>query len=245
MKTLYLDESGDHNLAVIDPQYPVFVLGGVIVDQPYAEHEVGRQLRQFKVAVFGRDDLILRTADISRNTRGFEALKDRAFRERFYERLNELMRGLAYTVVACAIRKDLHFARYGTTAVDPYLFGLEVLVERFCLAVGRERGGGQIVAERRNAVLDRELLGAWERLRQRGTRNARPRVIRDRIATLELRAKSENIAGLQLADLVVGPIGRFVLGKQTHEDFRIIESKLRQVGTRGYLGPGLVILPKQ
>ena len=31
MKVLFLDESGDHNLAVIDPQYPLFVLGGVIV----------------------------------------------------------------------------------------------------------------------------------------------------------------------------------------------------------------------
>ena len=29
MKVLFLDESGDHNLSVIDPQYPMFVLGGV------------------------------------------------------------------------------------------------------------------------------------------------------------------------------------------------------------------------
>lgn len=37
MKVLFLDESGDHNLAVIDPSYPLFVLGGVIVEQRYAE----------------------------------------------------------------------------------------------------------------------------------------------------------------------------------------------------------------
>ena len=30
MKVLFLDESGDHNLSVIDPSYPIFVLGGVI-----------------------------------------------------------------------------------------------------------------------------------------------------------------------------------------------------------------------
>ncbi len=39
MKVLFLDESGDHNLSVIDPQYPMFVLGGVIVDKAYAEGE--------------------------------------------------------------------------------------------------------------------------------------------------------------------------------------------------------------
>ena len=42
MKILYLDESGDHSLSVIDPQYPVFVLGGVIVDVGYAATEHGR-----------------------------------------------------------------------------------------------------------------------------------------------------------------------------------------------------------
>jgi hypothetical protein len=38
------------------------------------------------------------------------------------------------------------------------------------------------------------------------------REITQRIVGLNLRAKSENIAGLQLADLAVNPIGRHVLG---------------------------------
>ncbi|MBA7700163.1 hypothetical protein ES703_108872 [subsurface metagenome] len=40
MKILFLDESGDHNLSIIDPQYPLFVLGGVIVDMDYADRSV-------------------------------------------------------------------------------------------------------------------------------------------------------------------------------------------------------------
>ena len=36
----------------------------------------------------------------------------------------------------------------------------------------------------------------------------------------------ENVAGLQLADLVVSPIGRHVIGKVDKEDWRIIEGKL-------------------
>ena len=61
--------------------------------------------------------------------------------------------------------------------------------------------------------------------------------------TFNIREKSENIAGLQLADLVVTPIGRFVLGKRIKEDFWIIEKKFRNFG-RGYEGTGLIILPK-
>jgi hypothetical protein len=32
---LFLDESGDHSLSKIDPQYPLFVLCGVILDEQY------------------------------------------------------------------------------------------------------------------------------------------------------------------------------------------------------------------
>jgi hypothetical protein len=32
-----LDESGDHNLAIFNPSYPLFVLGGVIIEKSYAE----------------------------------------------------------------------------------------------------------------------------------------------------------------------------------------------------------------
>ncbi len=58
MKILFLDESGDHNLTIIDPQYPVFVLGGVIIDRAYAEGEMTERVRDFKLRLFGRDDII-------------------------------------------------------------------------------------------------------------------------------------------------------------------------------------------
>ncbi len=121
MKVLFLDESGDHNLSVIDPQYPMFVLGGVIMDKDYAEGRLTDALNIFKRDMFGRTDIVLHTADITRNRNGFEALIDPAFRVRFYNRLNALMRAIDYSVVACAIRKDHHLSRYGVAALDPYL----------------------------------------------------------------------------------------------------------------------------
>ena len=50
MKVLFLDESGDHNLAVIDPQYPLFVLGGIIVVKEYAE---GERLGPYRISNAG------------------------------------------------------------------------------------------------------------------------------------------------------------------------------------------------
>lgn len=244
MKILFLDESGDHNLAVIDPQYPLFVLGGVIVDKDYAEGPMTDAVRDFKRRLFGCDDIILHTADITRNRNGFEAMKNAAFRERFYAELNELMRGLDYQVVACAIRKDEHIARYGVAALDPYLLSLDLLVERFAFEVGNVPDGGLIVAERRDPTLDHELELAWLNLKIQGTRYQKAKDIEKRILAMNLRAKSENIVGLQLADLVVTPVGRHVLGKPSKEDFEIVRSKLRRSRTGIVDGYGLVVLPK-
>ena len=87
---------------------------------------------------------------------------------------------------------------------------------------------GVIVAEKRDPTLDHELEIAWLNLKVQGTRFTRAKAIDKRILGLNLRSKKENIAGLQLADLVVSPIGRHVLGKPDKEDWRIVEGKLRR-----------------
>ena len=246
MKTLFLDESGDHSLTAIDPQYPVFVLGGVIVDSKYAATEVNAAVRRLKLEVFGRDDFTLHTADIVRQRGAFSSLGSPRLRHLFHTRLNAVMQRLDYTVIACAIRKDAHLAAYGAAALDPYALSLNVLVERFCFALAdaREARPGLIVAERRGKALDSALLASWRHLREQGTSYLRPAAISDRTTRLQLESKGAGIAGLELADLVVSPIGRFVAGKPPREDWAIVESKLRR--RKGeYLGSGLVILPKE
>ena len=76
-----------------------------------------------------------------------------------------------------------------------------------------------------------------------GTRFIQAKAIERRVLGLNLRDKSENIAALQLADLVVTPIGRYVLGKAIKEDFEIVKSKFRRNRDGEYEGYGLVTLP--
>ena len=244
MKVLFLDESGDHNLSVIDPSYPLFVLGGVIMEEAYARDVLTPRLAELKRQLFGREDIVLHTADITRNRNGFERLKDAGFRTEFYAQLNSLMRELEYRVVACAIRKDAHLAQYGMAALDPYLMSLDILVERFCMDVGDVEDGGVIVAERRGPTLDHELELAWLNLKIQGTRFMQARQVERRIQSLNLKSKAANSAGLQLADLVVTPIGRKVLGKLVKEDYEIVESRFRRSPRGRIEGYGLVVLPK-
>ncbi len=245
MKVLFLDESGDHNLSVIDPQYPVFVLGGVIMDKEYAEVTLEEAFNEFKYEMLGSSDIILHTADIIRNRNGFEAMQDRGFRNHFYNRLNSLMRDLQYSVIACVIHKDEYLSRYGVRALDPYMISLNILVESFCFEIGDESKGGAILVERRDPTLDRSLELAWMNLKLRGTTHLQGRIIEGRISSLDMYAKNDNIAGLQMADLVVSPIGRYALGKPLKEDWEIVESKLRRSGSGRVEDYGLTILPRQ
>lgn len=240
---MFLDESGDHSLTKIDPQYPVFVLGGVIVDVDYAKGAMERRIREFKWDHFGNEDLVLHTADIIRNKNGYEALKDQTTRARFFVDLNTMMRDLDYKVVACAIRKTQHLARYGLSAVDPYMLALELLAERFIFEVEDSHTTGLIVAEKRGHPLDQQLDLAWLSLQVRGTGYLNGAKVAAAVSDLVHRPKNANIAGLQMADLVVSCIGRHVLGKPAREDWQIVESKFRRDRFGQYRGRGLMILP--
>lgn len=246
MKLLYLDESGDHNLEKIDPKYPVFVLGGIIVDRMYARTVMQPRIRQLKLNFFGDPGIILHTNDILRARNGFEALKDPEFRDGFYEALNVMMRDLEYQVIACVIDKPRLVAQYGKNAGDAYMYSLKVLIERFCKDLGECIDGGMIYAERRGEPLDHDLNLAWERLRSDpgGTGNTDSTMIDERICELIVKDKRLNVAGLQLADLVISPIARQATRLPVKEDWEIVKSKIRRSAGGKWRGYGLVYLPR-
>jgi hypothetical protein len=241
MRVLYLDESGDHSLDAIDPSYPVFVLGGVIVAAADIR-ELCRELARLKRRLFGNAHIVLHTADAARNRNGFERLTDLATRQAFYEEVNSLMDSARYSVIACAIHKPSYVATATATRKDPYVVCLEMLVERLCVYAAGLQEQAVIVAECRGPILDRALRAAWGDIREHGIGHLSAETIAKTVRALLMRPKSLNVAGLQLADLVVSPIGRFVVGKQSHEDFHIVQRKLlRQRGGE----EGLMILPKE
>lgn len=78
-------------------------------------------------------------------------------------------------------------------------------------------------------------------LKINGTERVKGSYIKEKIETLSMIPKSSNEAGLQIADLVANPVGRYVLGikkaEPGHEvDYAILEKKLTNTK--------LTILPK-
>lgn len=99
-----------------------------------------------------------------------------------------------------------------------------------------------IFAEKRRPDLDRNLEMTWRKLREAGCSYASAKNVDGRIIDLSLKDKRVTMVGLELADLVVSPIGPAVIGKPKQKDWELVERKFRGVaGT--YQGYGLKILP--
>jgi hypothetical protein len=243
---MFLDESGNHDLnpAKINPDYPIFVLGGVIVDRAYLRNTIEPDMRQFKIRHFGREDVVLHTVDMGAGRGSYGFLANETKRTAYYADLNALLQSWDYGVVVCVFEKARFIAQHPQPG-DPYHYGLEILVERFCQELGSAEDAGFICAEKRNPGLDRDLLAAWENLRSSGTGNTRASEINRKIVDLSLKEKSLNIAGLQLADLVITPVGRHVAMRESVQNqvqWTVVERKLlRMAGS--YVGQGLIIQP--
>lgn len=243
MKIMFLDESGDHNLEKIDSQYPIFVLAGAVFEMDYYLKKVKKEIKKAKKDLFGKKKVILHTADIYRNRNGFEELKDEKFRKKFYKRINKLIDDLSFEIIVAAIAKKKHWEKYGISAIDPYLLSLEFLVERFIFSLDETDKKGLIVAESRNPQLDNQLELAWLNLKIKGTKYLEPSRIIEKVKGIKIIPKSQAVGGLEIADLIASPIGRFLIKKKPKEDFEIIKKKFRRNKSNKILGHGLIVFP--
>jgi len=245
MKILFLDESGDHNLVVLDKNYPVFVLGGCVLDDN-THNVLTDDIKIFKQNLFGTEEIILHYKDYTRNKNGYEKMQERIFREEFYERLNSIILNTNFTLISCVVDKEIHKNKYGLLAIDPYILSLEVIVERFVMLLREMKEKGVIIAESRGNQLDNELNLAFLNIKIKGTRFLRPKEIIDTIDNFIVKKKEENIAGLQLVDTLVTPIGRRYINKKNYYiNYATIKNKFRKIQCGKYIGYGLVILPKK
>ena len=224
---IFMDEAGDHSLAKIDPDFPVFVLVMIACDATCYDEKIVPYVNDFKLSWFGTTDIILHSRDIRKGIAPFAFIHDKKKSQLFYEDINQLITSCNYKIIAIAIRKDLHKQRYGLYAQNPYGLSLELALERVCSLDGIH-DGVQIVGEARGKKEDRDLLAAFQFICENGTRYVSAQKLQQLFfKTPEFKAKRENIIGTQLADLIAYPIARHVLNpRKSHPSYEVLSSKV-------------------
>ena len=99
--------------------------------------------------------------------------------------------------------------------------------------------------ESRETHNDQKLSKVYENFRSIKSRFITPEEIQNKLIDLSFNQKIQNIAGMQIADLVAYPIGKWALDKtKDNKAFSIIATKLhRKPGADTYLNYGLKIFP--
>ena len=232
---IFVDESGDHGLATIDPQFPVFVLAFCILRKSDYSRGLLPAITEFKFAHFGHDQVILHERDIRKDVGDFSVLRDRERKAAFLEELTSLIEATAMTVIASAIRKDILVDRFEVPNT-PYKVALDFGLKRVAEVLRQREATGTIsvIIECRGKREDDELELEFRRICTKAS-------YRRQQFTLEPRfvPKSANVPGLQIADLVARPIARHVMKPaQINRAYSVIEKKLGDV-----FGSGVKIFP--
>lgn len=238
---VFVDESGDHNLVQIDPQFPVFVLLFAIIHKDDYLDRVCPDLQRFKFDFWGHDEVILHEHEIRKPVGDFLILLQKPIRERFLARLTGQMEALPATVVAVVIDKPTYAARHHTP-VSPYDHAMEVGLEQVFSHLednGQAASSTAIIVEKRGKREDAELELAFRRVCDGA--NALHRSLP---LLLIMIPKSSNSTGLQLTDLMARPVALHHLRPdQPNRAFEIIEPKLRRSPSGTTEGWGLKRLP--
>ena len=209
MFRLFIDECGHHNMKSADnPNERYLGLTGVIMREAYASGQFTDALNQLKQEVFGRSNFPLHRTDILAATISpFDVLKDAATRERFDAGLLQLIESGVYRVVTVVIDKKEHRTKYTVWLFQPYHYCLTVLIERYVMLLQANNSVGDVLAESRGKKDNKRLARAYRYIYKNGTDNIAANIIQQRLSSKEIKIKpkSENIAGLQLADSMANP----------------------------------------
>ncbi len=220
---LYIDEVGNSDLgASHDPNHRYLSLTGITLELDYVQSTVFPAIEELKRRYFSShpdEPIILHRKELVNKKPPFESLHEAGTERAFNHDLLGLLNNLDYVVITVVIDKLEHQTRYQTWRFDPYHYCLTVLVERYVLWLQSKRVHGDVMAESRGGREDRRLKDSFERVYERGSDFIQPDVFAAYLTSrqLKVKPKSNNIAGLQLADLIASPSFRAALARRNNQ----------------------------
>lgn len=243
---VYVDESGDHSLRSIDPQYPIFVLAFCVFHKRHYAEKIVPAVEKFKFNYFGHDQVVLHETDIRKETGAFNIFRSRREKETFFNELTSIIEATNFVLISCTIDKTRLAADEGVDG-NPYHIALGHCMEAlfdFLEEKSEHARKTHVVVECRGKKEDNELELEFRRVCDGN--NSKGISFPFEILFSDKKTMS---SGLQLADLVARPIGLKILRpEQENRAFQVLERKFYCEGGRdkvgeNYEGYGLKIYP--
>lgn len=221
---LDIDEVGNSDLkASTDPNHRYLSLTGIIFELGYVQSTLFPQLEELKQRYFNShpdEPVCLHRKELVNHSYPFSALRDSAIEAAFNRELLLLLSLFDYRVITVVIDKQEHQQRYKVWRYDPYHYALAVLVERFVSWLREQDTIGDVMAESRGGREDRRLKDSFEGIYEKGTDYVQPDEFSRWLTSRQLKVKSKdnNIAGLQIADLIAHPSYKATLARHLRQE---------------------------
>jgi hypothetical protein len=237
---VFVDKSGDHGLAAVNRDFPLFALAFCVFPKTAYVDEVTPAVRRLKLTTFGHDLVVLHEHDIRKKSGAF-AMMSREPREKFLDTLTRVIEAAPFTLLALVIDKR-ELRRDGKESANPYHLALQCGLERvFRLLAERGQAGRltHFIVEARGKREDTELELEFRRICEGN--NGLKRALPFRLVMADKKANSE---GLQIADMVARPVALSVLRPgQPNRAMAILEGKLWRGPDGRAAGYGLECFP--
>jgi hypothetical protein len=218
---VYVDESGDHSLERIDPDYPVFVLALCVFHKRHYAEKIIPAVEKLKFNYFGHDSVVLHEHEIRKQKGDFAFLSHKPTREEFINQLSSIMEASNFILMACVVDKA-RLNRNEGAGSNPYNIALGICLEvlrGFLEEKKQDHLQTHVVVECRGKKEDAELELEFRRIcdgENPGNRQLPFNVI--------FADKKTNLTGLQLADLVARPVGlNYIRPEQANQAFDVLE----------------------
>lgn len=222
---LYLDESETHD----NGTQKVFCLAGIIVEENALTNILEPGLDTLKRAIW--HDLPNPTSYIfhEKDVRAAQRKKMRNINPEFqrfvkgnysktlYKGMGSLITSSSCVAIGAAIHMDKldnHFKK--SIVSHNYLIAFQIILENFCHFLESVNGTGSVFYEARDAKPDSIVRMHFNQIKAMGSMYVTAYAMQRHIKEIEFPLKTENNAGLQVADFVPNPFARGVLAKKEH-----------------------------
>jgi hypothetical protein len=233
----FIDESGDHGMAKIDPASPMFALTAAVYTTEVYTNEELPSIARSKFEFWGHEGVIFRTYDLKKKQGHFSICANKDTMKRVQAELCAMFGRSKVKIIAAVIDKVRHNQMYASPS-NPYYLAVQFVLERIFMMTGP---GTSIVFESRGPSED-EIVRGWAEGISAGN-NFRHKAFGFKISFAK---KQCNVGGLQVADLACQPIIHFVEHPESERpDWVAVRNRIRVSWLGKMEGYGLKVFPPQ
>jgi hypothetical protein len=210
---LYIDEAGDHTYIDLDyVSHRYLALLGCVFERAEDYKKAAEELEGLKREFWPNPDpdrpVIFHREDMINCRKYFSIFKEEQVRVAFDEKLIDFLQDQRFLIINVVLDKKAHQKQY-IKPINPYDYCLTAMLERYCGWLKLKNKLGDVLAESRGGREDKQLKKVYKHIFYHGTNQRTDSKFFSNVLTsheIKVKPKSNNIAGLQIADILAYPL---------------------------------------